>query len=197
MSMRSLIYFSRHGQTDWNISKRIQGQIERDITDFGREQAARNGRLLKELIKNSSDFDFVASPLRRTRETMEIIRGEMGVDVTNYRTDPKLMELNFGDWQGFTEEEIAKTKPQDIQARINDKWNFLPPGENAESYAMLAVRIQTWMKTVEKNTVCVTHGGCLRSILHLYGGLSEVEAANISIPQDKILKFDKNGLEWL
>ena len=62
---------------------------------------------------------------------------------------------------------------------------------------MLAKRIDGWIKQVKTKTVCVTHGGCLRSILHMYGNLSEIDAANISIDQDKILKFDHNGLEWL
>lgn len=197
MSKRPLIYFSRHGQTDWNVSRRIQGQIDRDITEVGRGQAARNGRLLKELIGEAKGFDFVASPLRRTRETMDIIRTQMGLDVPAYRTDPQLMELHFGDWQGYTEDEIAELHPDQIEARIKDKWNFVPPGVKAESYAMLAKRIKAWVDAVQGDTVCVTHGGCLRSILHVYGGLSEVEAANISIEQDRILRFDQHGLEWL
>lgn len=197
MSNRPLIYFSRHGQTDWNITQRIQGQIDRDITEHGRQQAARNGRLLKELLGNAEGFDFVASPLRRTRETMEIIRTQMGLDVTAYRTDPQLMEMHFGDWQGTTEDDIAKVTPELIAARVADKWNFLPPGEKAESYAILAKRVQKWLEQVKGKTVCVTHGGCLRSIMHLYGGLSEAEAANFSVEQDRILRFDDNGLEWL
>ena len=197
MSKRPLIYFSRHGQTDWNITKRIQGQIDRDITEYGRQQAARNGRLLKELLGDAKGFDFVASPLRRTRETMEIIRGEMGLDIRGYRTDPQLMEMHFGDWQGTTEDDIAKVHPELIAARVADKWNFLPPGEKAESYAMLAKRVKDWVEKVEGDTVCVTHGGCLRSIMHIYGGLSEPEAANFMVDQDRILRFDENGLEWL
>jgi len=191
-----LIYFSRHGQTDWNVSRRIQGQIERDINEQGRAEADRNGCKLKELIGNEDGFAFVASPLRRTRETMERIRMAMGLESAAYTTDPLLMELNFGDWQGFTETEIAVEAPESIAARLADKWNFLPPGAKAESYAMLACRIRYWVESVSQKTVCVTHGGCLRSIFYLYGGLSEDEAANVFIPQDRILRFEYGVLTW-
>lgn len=197
MSKRPLIYFSRHGLTDWNITRRIQGQIERDITEVGRGQAARNGALLKNLIGNAEGFEFVSSPMRRTCETMEIIRHAMGLDPQNYQTDAQLMELNFGDWQGFTEAEIAQQHPERIANRTADKWNFLPPGTKAESYEMLSNRIIPWVESVKTTTVCVTHGGCLRTIIKKYGGLSESEASNLSIDQDKILRFDENGLEWL
>lgn len=61
---REIIYFSRHGETDWNVSQRIQGQLDIDINDNGRSQADRNGDMLKSLIGAGAGFDFVASPLR-------------------------------------------------------------------------------------------------------------------------------------
>lgn len=197
MARYPLMYFARHGQTDWNVSKRIQGQAERDITEQGQAEADRNGRKLKELIGKAEGFAFVASPLRRTRETMERIRTAMGLDPKAYSTNLQLMELNFGDWQGFTEEEIKTKEPARIASRLADKWNFVPPGTGAESYAMLARRISHWVEAVTQKTICVTHGGCLRSIFYLYGDLSEKEAANISIPQDRILCFEYGGLVWL
>lgn len=192
-----LIYFSRHGQTDWNVSGRIQGQVDQPINDIGREQAKGNGKKLYNLIGTAEDFDFVASPLGRTRETMELIRGGMGIDPAAYRLDPLLMELNFGDWQGFTEAEIGEKHPDLLAARAKDKWNFVPPGDTAESYAMLCERIKHFMMTVRDKTVCVTHGGCIRSLLHIYGGLSEKEASNDSVPQDQVLCFNDGKLEWI
>ncbi|AQS42293.1 MAG: Histidine phosphatase superfamily protein [Candidatus Tokpelaia hoelldobleri] len=194
---RPRIYFSRHGQTDWNKIHRIQGQVERDITEQGRREAARNGRKLKELIGRAEGFDFVASPMRRTRQTMECIRTAMGLDPQAYRTDRQLMELHFGDWQGLVQAELADKAPDLVAARLADKWNFVPPGEKAESYAMLSQRVCRWVEAVRRPTVCVTHGGCLRTILQRYSGLSEHEASSISISQDRILRFDDNGLVWL
>lgn len=197
MAERPLIYFIRHGLTDWNITRRIQGQAERDITEVGRMQATRNGEKLLTLIGAGTDYDFVASPMRRTRETMERVRHAMRLDPTSYRTDDRLMELNFGDWQGLTEEEINSNRPEDIIARSRDKWRFIPPGQHAESYEMLSIRFENWLQSVNQKTVCVTHGGCIRTLFYLYGGLPKEKAANISIPQDKVLRYSPDGLEWL
>ncbi len=84
--MTPLVYFVRHGQTAWNEEGRLQGQAETDITEKGRAQADRNGRRLAELIADPSAFDFVASPMRRTRETLQRVRAAMGLDPAAYRT---------------------------------------------------------------------------------------------------------------
>ncbi|UXN03722.1 histidine phosphatase family protein [Bartonella sp. HY406] len=192
-----LIYFSRHGQTDWNVSGRIQGQVDQPINDIGRAQAKGNGKKLYNLIGDGEGFDFVASPLGRTRETMELIRSAMGIDPKAYRLDDLLMELNFGDWQGFTESEIGVEHSELLAARAKDKWNFLPPGQHAESYAMLRNRIEQFMSNVRDKSVVVTHGGCIRSLFNIYGGLSEKEASNDSVPQDHILRFEDGKLDWV
>ncbi|WP_246681420.1 histidine phosphatase family protein [Candidatus Tokpelaia sp.] len=192
-----LIYFSRHGQTDWNAVGRIQGSIDTDIDTTGRAQAAANGLKLKALIGRAEDFYFVASPMRRTRETMERLRASMRLAPQAYATDNLLREICFGDWQGFQMAEIAERYPSAYAARLADKWHFLPIGEGAETYEMLAERANSWLATLGHKTVCVTHGGWLRTILHRFGGLDKNAAANSIIPQDKILKLENGRLEWL
>lgn len=193
-----LIYFSRHGQTDWNVINRIQGSIDTDINAVGRQQASGNGQKLQALIGGkAAEFQFVASPMRRTRETMERIRAAMGLEPAAYATDALLREICFGDWQGLQQEEIIAKEPQAFAERQRDKWHFLPAGIGAESYQMLAERAYLWLDAVRQKTVCVTHGGWLRTILHRFGGLPQQEAANSMIPQDKILKLENNRLEWL
>lgn len=197
---REIIYFSRHGETDWNVSQRVQGQMDIDINAHGRTQADRNGDMLKSLIGTADGFDFVASPLRRTRETMERIRTRMGLDPAAYRTDPLLMEVHFGDWQGHMIEEFEAAGvgfPGLLQQRERDKWNFVPPGEQAESYMVLSKRIAQWLDGVHGKTVCVTHGGCIRTLFYLIEGVSGQEAAHLPIPQDKLLKLENNHLEWI
>ncbi len=195
--VRALIYFSRHGETDWNVLQRIQGQLDVDINDRGRVQADRNGDMLKRLIGDGAGFDFVASPLRRTRETMERIRRRMGLDPYDYRTDRQLMEVNFGDWQGLMESDIAAAHPELLEARARDKWNFVPPGAHAESYMMLSRRVGAWVDAVEQPTVCVTHGGFIRAVFYLYGELDGDAASHLSIPQDRLLRFRDGKLEWV
>ncbi|WP_188821045.1 histidine phosphatase family protein [Brucella endophytica] len=195
--IRDIIYFSRHGETDWNVSQRIQGQIDIDINAHGRAQADRNGDMLKSLIGTGAGFDFVASPLRRTRETMERIRARMGIDPYAFRTDPQLMEVNFGDWQGYMLEDIAAERIDLVEARARDKWNFVPPGGGAESYMMLAGRIGHWLESVKQPTVCVTHGGCIRTLFYLIEKMDGHEAANLSIPQDRLLRLENGKLTWI
>jgi broad specificity phosphatase PhoE len=192
-----LIFFSRHGETVWNAEERVQGQYDTDLSEKGRGQADHNGLTLKNIINNPDAFDFVSSPLKRTRETMERIRTGMGLDPEAYRTDAQLLEVHFGDWQGFTIKEISMMSPELLDARHKDKWNFVPPGPGAESYAMLAVRIEVWLKTVTHQTVCVTHGGVIRTLFHIVNGLSPEEAANVEIVQDRVLRQERGVLGWV
>ena len=138
------VFFVRHGETDWNAEGRLQGQADTDINVIGRAQADRNGERLRDLIGSAEDFDFVASPLRRTRETMERVRRAMGLDPAGYRVDPVLVEVHFGDWQGHTFAELEENQPGCTAPRALDKWNFRPPGTASESYAMLRERVRPW-----------------------------------------------------
>ena len=194
--MLPLAYFVRHGQTDWNAEGRFQGQADTDINELGRSQATRNGRLLARLEPDFSGFDFVASPLKRTCQTMRLLRCAMGLQPDGFRTDPALMELHFGDWQGNTLAEIEQVDPGAGGRRDADKWRFLPEGAEAESYAMLCRRVEGWLAGQERPAVCVTHGGVMRSLFRLLGGLSEAQCAALSIPQDKILVLREGKLDW-
>ena len=90
------LYYVRHGETDWNVAQRYQGQRDIPLNTKGRTQAARNGRtLLEKLGPEAEALDFVASPLARARETMEIARREMGLAPHVYRVDTRLSEINY------------------------------------------------------------------------------------------------------
>lgn len=193
------IFMIRHGQTDWNAELRMQGQQDIPLNDLGRRQATGNGDALKALIGAAADFDFVASPLTRTRETMERVRAAMGLDPLAYRTDERLVELNFGDWEGHTVSELERLWPERLDARHRNKWDFIPPGPDAESYEILSWRVGSWLKSVTRPTVCVSHGGVMRSILRLVGGMTGDEAAEAYIHQDRILGVDvaKGEALWL
>ncbi|TPL84633.1 histidine phosphatase family protein [Mesorhizobium sp. B2-3-14] len=195
--MYPLVYIVRHGQTAWNAEFRLQGQADTDLNALGREQASANGRRLAELVGASQEFDFVASPMRRTRETMERIRAAMRLDPLAYRTDIRLIEVNFGDWQSFTFAELERQSPGASRSRALDKWNFQPPGEGAESYQMLLERVKPWFDELRGQTICVTHGGVMRTLFRFVLDMPEDEAANLEIPQDRVLKLEGRSLEWL
>lgn len=194
-----LIYVIRHGQTDWNAEGRLQGQKDIPINALGQAQATRNGEALREIIGAADGYDFVASPLGRTRETMERIRAAMGLDPKAYRLDDRLKELSFGDWEGFTTAEIKATDRERIRERSRQKWGFIPPGEDAESYEILSWRVGAWLSSVNQPTVCVSHGGVVRSLFRIVGNVDEDEASNMPIHQDRIVRIDTetNQIGWI
>lgn len=195
--MPPLVYLIRHGQTNWNAEERLQGQADTELNAQGRAEADRNGRRLAEFVEDPAAFDFVASPLHRTVETMERVRTHMGMPPEGYHTDPRLLEVHFGSWQGRTYDELEAASPGSTAARSRDKWGFVPPGAGAESYAMLAVRVSAWLEDLRRPTICVTHGGVIRVILHLAAGMTPADAVVLDIPQDRVLRIRDGGFEWL
>ena len=160
-------------------------------------QADRNGRLLKKLIREPGKFDFVASPMRRTVETMQRVRKAMELVPDDFRTDPRLIEVHFGDWQGQRLSDLKSVMPGVFRQRRQDKWNMVPPGIGGESYQMLLVRMRPWFEALSRPTICVAHGGTLRAVFRLSGTLTEEKAANLAIPQDRVLRLLDGKLEWI
>lgn len=193
------LVFIRHGETDWNAEGRMQGQRDIPLNVKGLSQAAGNGRRLRgyfeEAAVNPQSLDFVASPLGRTRHTMDLVRQELGMDNKSYRTDPRLMELTFGAWEGFTLQELAKDVPDKVAERRNDKWRFTPPG--GESYEMLRQRIEPWLAEVNRPTVVVSHGGVFRVIRGLLEGLATDAVPKLDTPQDRVFVWRDSSGTWL
>ena len=177
-----LLYFIRHGETDWNVERRLQGQHDTPLNARGRSQALHCGMVLRGLIgragRTPDTFDFVASPLGRTRETMELVRAALDVDPQGYATDARLAELSFGRWEGFTFAELQQN-PADRSAlagREHDKWRVVPPG--GESYADLLVRVRQWHAGVTRDTVVVSHGVVCRTLI-VHVGIEPPAAAPV------------------
>jgi probable phosphoglycerate mutase len=149
------------------------------------------------LIREPQAFDFVASPMIRTRHTMELVRQAMGLEEKGYRTDPRLMEMNFGDWQGYTIAELEARHPGSTRGRVLDKWDFRPPGEKAESYQMLLERVRPFFEELYRPTVCVTHGGVIRALFRVVEKVSKAKAGSVETPQDRVLRWQDGHLQWL
>lgn len=188
------IYFVRHGETDWNADRRLQGQTDICLNETGRRQAARNGRMLRELIRDFTGLDFVASPLSRTRETMEILRGEIGPRCPDYRVDARLKEINFGHWEGFTWAELPDRDPEGYSARLADPFGWRP--RNGESYRDLMERISAWCESLDSNVVVVSHGGVSRVLRGHLLGIDPCEVPNLNVPQDKVLVLRSGHMAW-
>jgi len=188
------IYFVRHGETDWNAEGRLQGQQDVPLNARGRVQAEEAGARLRGLVMDYAGLDYVASPMHRTRETMERLRETIFLDPKDYRLDPRLVELTFGDWEGRTWKEDRKAEPQMAAARERDKWGYVPP--NGESYAMLMDRVRPVLADVARDTVIVAHGGVARAFLALACGVHPRQAASIDIWQGKVLVIEGRKHYW-
>jgi probable phosphoglycerate mutase len=192
-----LIYFVRHGQTDWNAEQRMQGHMDIPLNDTGRGQAARNGALLARLLEDHGRFDFVSSPLIRAAETMQILRREIGIIPEHYRKDLRLREIHLGDWQGLNYTEIADIHPEMHRVRDEDPWNFLYPGEGGESFAGFSARVLDWLDSVRIDTVVTSHGGVLRALNQHVTQMDKREAIKLDVPQDRIFRISDGVLEPL
>ena len=190
-----LLIFIRHGETDWNREGRLQGQRDIPLNDTGRAQARRNGTAIKAAMPAAAGFDFVASPLSRSRETMEIARAAMGLPPEAYATDDRLKELTFGAWEGFTGEDLRNASAELIAAREKDKWGFLPPG--GESYRILSERVAVWLGGIVRPTLVVAHGGVGRVLRRMLLDLDPIESVSMIFPQDKVLVFRDGRETWI
>jgi len=180
-----LLYYVRHGLTDWNIAGRLQGHRDTPLNQTGRAQAVHCGHVLGDLLAREgrpvSEYDYVASPLSRARETMEIMRATLGLAPAGYGLDSRLAEISFGEWEGLTYAEVMLRDPEVVATREADKWEFLPPG--GENYRQLALRVGAWYATLACDTVVCAHGGTGRALAALLGIAQPEEAVHQEIDQ--------------
>ncbi|MGA8495309.1 MAG: histidine phosphatase family protein [Xanthobacteraceae bacterium] len=191
-----VLYFIRHGETDFNVAQRLQGRSETRLNARGRSQSREIAGVLRDLFERDrhrpSDFAYVSSPLLRARETMELTRAELGLDPKTYTIDDRLAEISYGEWEGFTLKEIQARDPDVLQRRECDKWDFRPPG--GESYREVAQRVAAWYATVTRDTVIAAHGGVARALMADFHILPEEEATHADIPHGVVYVFDGGTL---
>jgi probable phosphoglycerate mutase len=188
---RPVLYYVRHGETDWNVEGRLQGRLDPALNDAGRRQAAVCADILRDLIRRDGrsplDYGYVASPLQRARQTVEIMRAALGLAPGDYRVDARLREIGFGEWEGLTLREVRSRAPQALAARERDKWAFVPPG--GESYAQVALRMREWYEALDGNTVVVAHGGTARALIAILGIAPPAQAPSIEIGQGIVYRL--------
>lgn len=186
--MKPILYFVRHGETDWNAEGRLQGQRDIPLNDLGRVQAGEVAGVLLKLGAAVTDLAYWASPLSRARETMELMRDGLGLAPAAYRTDDRLKEIAFGAWEGLTWAEVERADPPLAAARVADKWHVRPP--RGENYEDVATRLAAFLRLVERDSVIVAHGGVGRVLMALIGGLGTAEAAETYVRQGVAYLFE-------
>src|SRR6516164_2401395 len=187
----SVLYYVRHGETDFNSQGRLQGRRDTVLNAHGRRQAAECGLLLGDLFvrdrRRTQDFKYVSSPLKRARKTMEIVRATLGLEAHDYQVDARLIEIAYGEWEGLTLHEIETRNASVLSARERDKWDFAPPG--GESYRELADRTGSWYSSLTADTVVAAHDGGVRALMAISNIVSEEEATHAQIAQGVVYVF--------
>jgi probable phosphoglycerate mutase len=189
------LYFIRHGETDWNLEGRLQGQRDIPLNDVGRAQAVETGDRLRRHVAGVDAMPWLVSPLCRTRETAEIARRTIGLDPYSYALDERLKELTFGAWEGRTWRELRVVDRAAVKARAADKWRYVPP--SGESYAMLCERIAKWLPSLTAPSIVVSHGGVARVLLVLLAGCEPEEATGTDIWQGRLLWLHEGRADWV
>lgn len=155
----------RHGPTEWNAARRLQGRADIPLSKPGRE-AVRSWRL-PELASN---FAWTASPLRRCVETAEILRERLP-DPGPLRLEPRLIEMDFGAWEGETLIALRIAHGAAMSELEGRGLDFCAPG--GESPRAVQDRLRPWLDEVAEgqlDTIAVTHKGVIRALYALTTG---------------------------
>lgn len=149
----TLLYLVRHGETDWNLQRRIQGSTDIPLNDTGRQQAMKAGNLLAR-----RDWDgILSSPLSRAYETASIIAREVGLGAPRALDD--LVERAYGEAEGLTAHQLSQRfSPGDV----------VPGKESREEVAgrVIPALLHLAEGHPGENLIVTTHGGVIRTVLN-------------------------------
>ena len=163
--MNTVIYLTRHGQTMWNIEKRLQGRGNSPLTEDGIERA----KELRERVKDIKLDVIYSSPIERALTTANIIKGDKNVEVV---TDDGLREMCFGDYEGKITDEVMKENPNwDISLIMKGNTELAAP--NGENLAEVRERVAKAMDSIieenkGKTVLVVAHGITLKAIMYYF-----------------------------
>lgn len=156
----------RHGETEWNTEKRIQGSANSPLTAKGREQTA---KWLPTLAAYHWDR-ICASDLGRVRETVAILNARLELPVV---FDPRLREQGWGDWEGLTLPDVQRRFQDELARRVAMGWGFAAPG--GESRKAVKDRVFSALREAAdrwpgRGILVVCHQGVIKATLyHLTG----------------------------
>ena len=163
-------YIVRHGESDGNAAKILQGRFEYPLSEMGRLQSAARGRELKSAIAGAAPgkTQLFSSPLGRARETALIIAEESGLPGPTVIDG--LMEMDLGIWTGKTWDEVKNDDPSLWAAFMARSWDAIPEAESSSALYERALRLWAALRdaAMEKGAekiVVVTHGGLIQWLL--------------------------------
>jgi probable phosphoglycerate mutase len=165
MRVRRLVML-RHGQTEYNAGSRMQGQLDTELSDLGREQAV----AAAEVLAKRQPLVIVSSDLRRALDTAVTLGERSGMPV---QVDTRLRETHLGDWQGMTHLEVDATAPGARLAWREDARWAPHGGESRVDVAarsrplvteILAAQSEWGRDEPERPVVLVAHGGLIAAL---------------------------------
>lgn len=184
------LYFLRHGQTDMNLERRMQGRSDTKLNEEGRSQAR---ALAVEIDKlNLNPRVIYSSPLIRAKETAKIA---LGVDEEDLVTAEELIEISFGPF----ELKERSSLPLDVEEAIFLKPGITPIPEGVESFYHLMERSAGFVNMIrekysqEDTVICVSHGSLIQSvIMNILGTPIEEFWESFKIKNCCLLRVDLN-----
>jgi probable phosphoglycerate mutase len=187
-----MIILVRHGQTEWNVERRMQGRLESSLTDLGRRQARAMGGLVRELVRREhGDWRLVSSPLSRAHDTAHEISEATGLPV---ELDDRLAEQAFGDWEGRLRDEVALDHPELFRTPA---WLFAAPG--GETYDETLARASAFLADLppepHRRVIAVSHGVTGRLIRAAYAGLDRDAVLQMAVPQDAVYRLQNGQID--
>jgi broad specificity phosphatase PhoE len=165
------LYLTRHGETEWNVQKRMQGWQDSPLTEKGRKDAVLLGKRLE-----SVELDAIyTSTSGRTVETAELIRGERLIPMYHHEN---LREINLGDWEGKTHDEITEFDPIAYEHFWNKPHLYLP--ERGERFIDVQTRALNVIQDIVNrhpsgNVLVVTHGVVLKTLIAYFKNMPLAE----------------------
>jgi len=189
-----MIYFIRHGQTEYNAEQRYQGHRDSRLTALGRAQAKAMGERLGTLIDPATVALFT-SPLGRAQETAQIIAEAAGITADPI-VDAGLAEISLGSWDGLTVPEIEAGWPGVRAAMHPHGWFFeTPDGDRYDSFSTrLAEALARVVAHPAPARVMVSHGVVSRVMRGLHARIPREEAIALETPQGVIYRFDEGEI---
>ncbi len=155
-----ILYLFRHGETDWNRARRLQGQSDIPLNEFGRELAEKTADALRDIT-----FDRAfSSPLGRAVETARILLGARNVPLT---TDKRLMEINFGDCEGRGFDEAKKDPGHPLYNFFCQPQDYVPPA-GGETFQAAAARSLAFLQ----EQILPLEGRCETILITAHGALN-------------------------
>lgn len=186
-----MIYLVRHGQTEFNRERRIQGHVDSPLTELGLRQARAVGRLLRDLIREPAGWRIVSSPLGRAYATAELISAKLGG--LPVELDDRLKEMSWGAYDGRLRAELEAEEPETFG---KTGWAF--DASVGESYEAVVARVGDWLASLppepERRIIAVSHGISGRVLRGLYAGLPRDEAGQQDVPQDAVYLLQHGGV---